>query len=60
MVSRIAVAWPFESAFTLYDGHFTIQRIIRCGLKNPEFAYLLVCHTTVGNQSIIPGARRRR
>ncbi|KAI9458456.1 CHAT domain-containing protein [Boletus coccyginus] len=39
---------PFESAFALRDGHFTIQRIIGCELKDPEFAYLSACHTTVG------------
>jgi CHAT domain-containing protein len=42
---------PFESAFALHDGHFTIQRIIGCDLKNPEFAYLSACHTTVGDES---------
>ena len=41
---------PFKSAFALYDGHFTIQRIIGCELKNPEFAYLSACHTTVGDE----------
>ena len=41
---------PFESAFALHDGHFTIQRIIGCDLKNPEFAYLSACHTTVGDE----------
>ena len=41
---------PFESAFALYDGHFTIQRIIQCDLKCPEFAYLSACHTTVGDE----------
>ena len=41
---------PFESAFALRDGHFTIQRIIGCNLKNPEFAYLSACHTTVGDE----------
>ena len=41
---------PFESAFALQDGHFTIQRIIGCDLKNPEFAYLSACHTTVGDE----------
>ena len=40
----------FESAFALHDGHFTIQRIIGCDLKNPEFAYLSACHTTVGDE----------
>ena len=40
---------PFESAFALHDGHFTIQRIMGCDLKNPEFAYLSACHTTVGD-----------
>ena len=41
---------PFESAFALHDGHFTIQRIIGCDLKNAEFAYLSACHTTVGDE----------
>ena len=41
---------PFESAFALHDGHFTIQKIIGCDLKNPEFAYLSACHTTVGDK----------
>ena len=41
---------PFKSAFALHDGHFTIQRIIGCELKNPEFAYLSACHTTVGDE----------
>jgi CHAT domain-containing protein/tetratricopeptide (TPR) repeat protein len=41
---------PFESAFALHDGHFTIQRIIGCDFKNPEFAYLSACHTTVGDE----------
>ena len=41
---------PFESAFALHDGHFTVQHIIGCELKNPEFAYLSACHTTVGDE----------
>ena len=41
---------PFESAFALHDGHFTIQHIIGCDLKNTEFAYLSACHTTVGDE----------
>ena len=41
---------PFESAFALHDGRFTIQRIIQCDLKNSEFAYLSACHTTVGSE----------
>jgi CHAT domain-containing protein/tetratricopeptide (TPR) repeat protein len=41
---------PFESAFALHDGHFTIQHIIGCDFKNPEFAYLSACHTTVGDE----------
>ena len=41
---------PFKSAFALHDGHFTIQRIIGCELRNPEFAYLSACHTTVGDE----------
>jgi CHAT domain-containing protein len=41
---------PFESAFALHDGHFTIQQIIGCDFKNPEFAYLSACHTTVGDE----------
>ncbi|KAI9455530.1 TPR-like protein [Boletus coccyginus] len=40
----------FESAFALHDGHFTIQRIIGCDLKNPESVYLSACHTTVGDR----------
>ena len=41
---------PFESAFALHDGPFTIQHITRCNLGNPEFAYLSACHTTVGDK----------
>jgi CHAT domain-containing protein len=41
---------PFEFAFTLHDGHFTIQRIIGCDFENPEFAYLSACHTIVGDE----------
>jgi CHAT domain-containing protein/tetratricopeptide (TPR) repeat protein len=41
---------PFESAFALHDGHLTIQRLIGCNPKNPEFAYLSACHTTVGDE----------
>ena len=41
---------PFESAFALHDRHFTIRQIIGCNLKNPEFAYLSACHTTVGDE----------
>ena len=41
---------PFKSAFALYDGHFAIQRMIGCELKNPEFVYLSACHTTVGDE----------
>ena len=41
---------PFESAFALHDGHFTIQRIIQCEPQDPQFAYLSACHTTVGDE----------
>ena len=41
---------PFESAFALHDGPFTIQHIIQCNLKSPEFAYLSACHTSVGDR----------
>lgn len=41
---------PFKSAFSLRDGHFTIRRVIGHDLKNPEFAYLSACHTTVGDE----------
>ncbi|KAF8122961.1 TPR-like protein [Boletus edulis] len=41
---------PFESAFTLHDGHLTIERIMRCEPENPQFAYLSACHTTVGDE----------
>ena len=41
---------PFESAFALHDGRFTIQRIILCEPQDPQFAYLSACHTTVGDE----------
>ena len=41
---------PFDSAFALSDGHLTIHRLIGCNLRNPEFAYLSACHTTVGDE----------
>ncbi|KAF8431594.1 CHAT domain-containing protein [Boletus edulis BED1] len=41
---------PFESAFALHDGHFTIEQIMRCEPENPQFAYLSACHTTVGDK----------
>ncbi|KAG6376587.1 hypothetical protein JVT61DRAFT_1568 [Boletus reticuloceps] len=41
---------PFESAFSLHDGHFTIEQIMRCEPENPQFAYLSACHTTVGDE----------
>ena len=41
---------PFESAFALGDGHFTIKRIIQCQLRNAEFAFLSACQTTVGDE----------
>ncbi|KAF8132911.1 CHAT domain-containing protein [Boletus edulis] len=41
---------PFESAFALRDGHFTIERIMRCEPQNPQFVYLSACHTTVGDE----------
>ena len=41
---------PFESAFALHDGHFTIEHIIQCELRNAQFAFLSACHTTVGDE----------
>ena len=41
---------PFESAFALHDGRFTIEHIIRCDLEKPVFAYLSACHTIVGDE----------
>ncbi|KAF8431590.1 CHAT domain-containing protein [Boletus edulis BED1] len=41
---------PFESAFALHDGHFTIEQIMRCEPENPQFAYLSACHTAVGGE----------
>ena len=41
---------PFKSAFALHDGHFTIERIIQCRLRNAEFAFLSACQTTVGDE----------
>jgi len=37
---------PFGSAFALRDGHLAIERLIKCELESPEFAYLSACHTT--------------
>ena len=44
------VEQPFESAFALHDGHFTIERIIQCKLENAQFAFLSACQTTVGDE----------
>ena len=41
---------PLESAFALHNGHSTIQQIIGCNLKIPQFAYLSGSHTTVGDE----------
>ena len=41
---------PFESAFALHDGHFTIERIIQSELRNAQFAFLSACQTTVGDE----------
>ena len=41
---------PFESAFALRDGHFTIECIIQCELQNAQFAFLSACQTTVGDE----------
>ncbi|KAN0093247.1 hypothetical protein V8E55_004031 [Tylopilus felleus] len=40
---------PLKSAFALHDGRLTIQRLIRCELDNPRFAYLS-SDTTVGGE----------
>ncbi|KAH0833940.1 TPR-like protein, partial [Lanmaoa asiatica] len=42
---------PFESAFALHDGHLKVKDIMRCDMRNPQFAYLSACHTTVGDES---------
>ena len=44
------VEQPFESAFALRDGHFTIERIIQCELRDAQFAFLSACQTTVGDE----------
>ena len=49
MVSQIGQQ-PFESTFALHDGHFTLQRIVGCDLKSPEFAYISACRTDVGDE----------
>ena len=41
---------PFESTFALHDGHFTLQRIVGCDLKSPEFAYISACRTDAGDE----------
>ena len=33
------------------DGPLTIRQIIQSQWQNPEFAFLSVCHTTVGDES---------
>lgn len=41
---------PFESAFALHDGHYTIERIIQCKLENLQFAYISAWHTTIRDE----------
>ncbi|KAG2119430.1 TPR-like protein [Suillus clintonianus] len=41
---------PFESFFAMRDGPLMIKDIIRTHCKNPEFAFLSACHTTVGDE----------
>lgn len=45
---------PYESWFALHDGPFTMEHIIQCDLKNPEFAFLSCCHPTVGDEEEFP------
>ncbi|KAG1862738.1 hypothetical protein DFJ58DRAFT_912450 [Suillus subalutaceus] len=40
---------PFESSFAMRDGPLMIKDIIRSHWRDPEFAFLSACHTTVGN-----------
>ncbi|OJA18780.1 hypothetical protein AZE42_01624 [Rhizopogon vesiculosus] len=42
---------PFDSSFAMRDGPLTITDIIRSRMRNPEFAFLSACHTTVGHAS---------
>ncbi|KAG1759241.1 TPR-like protein [Suillus occidentalis] len=41
---------PFESSFAMRDGPLMIKDIIRSDWRNPEFAFLSACHTTVGDE----------
>ena len=45
--SNTAVRIRVRSARRVLDN---IQQIIGCDLKNPKFAYLSACHTTVGDE----------
>ncbi|KAG2360795.1 CHAT domain-containing protein [Suillus spraguei] len=40
----------FESSFAMQDGPLMIKDIIQTNWQNPEFAFLLACHTTVGDK----------
>ncbi|KAG1829508.1 CHAT domain-containing protein, partial [Suillus variegatus] len=42
---------PFESSFAMRDGPLMIKDIIRSNCKNPQFAFLSACHTTVGDKT---------
>ncbi|KAG2099630.1 CHAT domain-containing protein [Suillus discolor] len=41
---------PFESSFAMHDGPLMIKDIIRSNWQAPQFAFLLACHTTVGDE----------
>ncbi|KAF8119370.1 hypothetical protein EV363DRAFT_1462729 [Boletus edulis] len=46
---------PFESAFALHDGRFTIKWTMRCEPENPQFECLSACHTAaVGDKNNNP------
>ncbi|KAG1908578.1 CHAT domain-containing protein [Suillus fuscotomentosus] len=42
---------PFESSFAMRDGPLMIKDIIQSNCKNPQFAFLSACHTTVGDKT---------
>jgi CHAT domain-containing protein len=43
---------PTKSALLLEDGHLTLEEIIKLNLPKAEFAFLLACQTTTGDEKL--------
>jgi CHAT domain-containing protein len=43
---------PTKSALLLYDGHLTLEEIIKLSLPEAEFAFLSACQTTAGDERL--------